>query len=277
MKSYLDCYPCFFKQAINTSRMISSEDEMIWQILNKISLAIPRIPYGASPPEIGREVYRIISEETGIRDPFRTKKQECIQKALSLYSDLQDKIKNSKDRLMTAIRLSIAGNVIDFGANSSFDLERDIDEILDRKLAINHYEEFCKRLKKADHVFFIADNAGETVFDRLLIEELGKPVIYVVREKPIINDAIHEDAVNSGLDKVATIISSGCDTPGTILEYCSEEFLDYYKSTDFIISKGQGNYEGLSDEDRPIFFLLKAKCRVIAHDIGVKKGSIILA
>ena len=186
-------------------------------------------------------------------------------------------INSSNERLKTAVRLSIAGNVIDFGANTDFDLPRDIETILSQDFSIDHYQEFCEVLDNAEHVLYLADNAGETVFDRILIEELHKPVIYAVREKPIINDATREDALLAGVDEVSEILSSGCDAPGCILKFCSDEFLKVYRSADLIISKGQGNYEALSDEERPIFFLLKAKCRVVAQDIGVEEGSIILA
>jgi uncharacterized protein with ATP-grasp and redox domains len=276
MRAYLDCYPCFFTQAIKTSRMLNLDEKKIWEILNDLSLAIPKIPSGATPPEIGREVYRVISKRTGLEDPYKEIKEKCTRQALSLYPGLQKLKDTSEDRLMTAVRLSIAGNVIDFGANTDFDLKRDLKTILSQDFAINHYPQFCKALAKAQNVLYIADNAGETVFDRLLIEEINKPVIYVVREKPVINDATREDALNSGIDEVAEIVSSGCDAPGNILKFCSNDFFNIYNSSDFIISKGQGNYEGLSDEERSIFFLLKTKCQVIARDIGVEKGSIIL-
>ncbi|HEC92753.1 MAG TPA: DUF89 family protein, partial [Candidatus Atribacteria bacterium] len=127
---------------------------------------------------------------------------------------------------------------------------------------------------------YLADNAGEVVFDRLLIEELveelGKEVIYVVRGKPIINDALIEDALFCGINKVAKITSSGSDAPGTILQHCSLEFIKLYQDADLIISKGQGNYESLSEEDRPIFFLFKAKCPVIARDVGCNVGDMVL-
>lgn len=277
MKAYLDCYPCFFIQTLKTSRMITSDEKEILQILNEVSSSIPKIPFGATPAEIGREVYRIISQKTGVEDPYREVKERCIHQALSLYPELKKLISSSKDRLMTAVRLSIAGNVIDFGANADFDLKRDIETILSQDFSINHYKEFCELLEKARKILYLADNAGETVFDRLLIEELHRPVIYAVREKPIINDATREDALLSGIDKVTEIISSGCDAPGIILKFFSDDFLKVYRSADMIISKGQGNYEGLSDENRPIFFLLKVKCQVIARDIGVEEGSIILA
>lgn len=276
MKSYLDCYPCFFTQAIRTSRMITSDEKKIWQILNEVSLSLPEIHFGATPPEIGREVYRIISKRTGIKDPYRKIKEKCTHQALFLYPELKKLINSSEDRLMTAIRISIAGNIIDFGANFDFDLKKDVGTILSQDFSINHYREFCEALDKARKILYLADNAGETVFDRFLIEEINKPVIYVVRAHPIINDATREDALLAGIDKVAEIVSSGCDAPGNILKFCSDEFLKVYRSADLIISKGQGNYEGLSDEDRPIFFLLKAKCHVIARDIGIDEGSIVL-
>lgn len=276
MKSYLDCYPCFFIQAIRTSRMITSDEKKIWQILNEVSLSLPEIHFGATPPEIGREVYRIISKRTGIKDPYRKIKEKCTRQALSLYPELKKLINSSEDRLMTAIRISIAGNIIDFGANFDFDLKKDVGTILSQDFSINHYREFCEALDKARKILYLADNAGETVFDRFLIEEINKPVIYVVRAHPIINDATREDALLAGIDKVAEIVSSGCDAPGNILKFCSDEFLKIYRSADLIISKGQGNYEGLSDEDRPIFFLLKTKCHVIARDIGIDEGSIVL-
>jgi hypothetical protein len=256
--------------------MMGVNEEKTREILVSFGQYLPHIPKKAIPPEIGREAYRIISEITGIRDPFADIKKENTQKALSLYPDLKERIASSEDRLKMAVRMSIAGNVIDFGANADFDLDKDLDVLLSQPMAIDDYRAFCHVLKRVGKVLFIADNAGETVFDRLLIEEMGKPVVYVVREKPIINDAIYQDAVDAGIDQLAEIVTSGTDAPGTILGLCSDQFLEVYRSADLIISKGQGNYEGLSDEARPVFFLLKAKCAVIAKDIGVRQGSLIL-
>jgi len=276
MKAYLDCYPCFFSQAIKTSRIITSDDRKIRQVLDAVAEFLPGVCFEATPPEIGREVYRIISEITGVVDPYQKIKEECTRQALSLYPELKKMVDDSQDRLMAAVKVAIAGNIIDFGANADFDLRNDIETILSQDFGINHYKEFCEGLAGAKKVLYIADNAGETVFDRILIEEIQKPVIYVVREKPVINDAVRKDALEAGIDNVAEIISSGCDAPGTILKLCSSEFMKVYRSADFVISKGQGNYEGLSGEARPIFFLLKTKCAVIARDIGVEKGHIIL-
>ncbi len=276
MKVYLDCYPCFFQQALNAGRMIGADEDTIQKILFEVNTILPKIPIGATPPEIGREVYRIVSRLTGVQDPYRKIKNRCTQQALALYPGLKEKVRSADDPLRRAIRVAIAGNVIDFGSNTPFDLENDLESILSQRFAIDHYDAFKAALTRAKGVLYIADNAGETVFDRVLIEELGKPVTYVVREHPIINDAVHEDAIAAGIDSVADILSSGSDAPGNILRLCSDKFLKTYEASDLIISKGQGNYEGLSGEIRPVFFLLKAKCSVIAKHIGVEQGSIIL-
>jgi hypothetical protein len=157
-----------------------------------------------------------------------------------------------------------------------FDIEKEITDILRRDFAICDYREFVSYLDRADKILFIGDNAGECVFDSILIEEMNKPTVYVVRDIPVINDATYDDAVKAGIDRVATIISSGTKSPGTVLKTCSAQFRALYDNSSFIISKGQGNYEALSNEKRPLFFLLKAKCHVIAEHIGVEDGGIVL-
>lgn len=276
MKTYLDCIPCFFKQALFAARAALDDEARIKTVLDKVGMLVSEIPLNSSPPETGREVYRTIREVTGVDDPFRDLKGKSIDKALALYPTLKHLLGEAKEPLKTAVRLAIAGNVIDFGANPDFQLEQDIQEVLQKKPAINHYQAFKEKLARAQDILYLGDNAGETVFDRLLIETMGKPVTFVVREIPIINDATAEDAISSGLDNVAAIVSSGCDAPGTVLGGCSEPFLAHFNKADLIISKGQGNYETLSHEKRPIFFLLKAKCPMIARDLGVKAGDIVI-
>ncbi|MFO7979221.1 MAG: ARMT1-like domain-containing protein [Candidatus Aminicenantes bacterium] len=276
MKAYLDCYPCFFIQTLRTMRLITSDEKEIWKALREVSSFLPQLSFDSTPPEIGREVYRIISEITGVEDPYKEIKKTCTQKALDLYPEVKEKVKKADNPLMAALRAAIAGNIIDFGANTEFDIEKDLEKIFVQDFAVNHFHEFKQMIRKADRIVYLADNAGETVFDRILIEELDVPVIYAVRDKPVINDAVKEDAVAAGLDRIAEIISSGSDAPGTVLNCCSKEFLDTFNKAPMIISKGQGNYEALSELKKPIFFLLKAKCPVIAEDIGVPEGSIIL-
>ncbi|MCD4793320.1 MAG: ARMT1-like domain-containing protein [Bacteroidales bacterium] len=276
MKTYLECIPCFMQQALRAGRMTAKNEEQVKLILDEVSELVPNFSLENTPAEYGAEVYRIIKEITGVVDPYKQIKEDSINEALALIPDLKQIIDESDNRLLTAVRIAIAGNVIDFGVNESFSLIEDIGKILVQDFAVSDFNYFKSAVKKAEKILYIGDNAGESVFDKLLIEEMGKPVIYAVREIPVINDSTYEDAVNSGLADVATIISSGVKAPGTILNQCNNEFLELFKSADMVISKGQGNYEGLSDVNRPLFFLLKAKCEVIAKDLGMKKNDIIL-
>lgn len=276
MRTYLDCLPCFLSQALRAARNATRDEALIKRVLDEVGRMLADIPLESTPPESGRRIYQKAAEITGNRDPFRKAKEESTREALALYPFLKDRVTASEDRLSTAVRVAIAGNVIDFGPNRPFDLQEEIEEAIRKAAAIWAYPSFREAVAEAHEILYIADNAGECVFDRVLIEALDRPVIYAVREVPVINDATWEDAVAAGVDKTARIISSGTDAPGTILGTCSSEFKEIYRQARCIISKGQGNYEALSNETRPIFFLLKTKCRVIADDIGVSEGDIVL-
>lgn len=283
MKTYLECIPCFFKQALEASRLSGADETIQKEVLDKLSKLIPEIHLSSTPPEMGRIIYRLVNKITERRDPFKEIKEKDNRQALKLYPDLKAKIESSNDRLLTAVRLAIAGNIIDYGVPNHFAIEEEIENCLKRDFAIFDYRDFKEALDEADGIVYLADNAGEVVFDKVLIEEIKKldasrkrKIFYVVRDKPVINDALVEDARACGIEEVAEVVSSGSDAPGTVLDLCSQEFLKLYEQAKMIISKGQGNFEALSDEDKPIFFLLKAKCPVIAKDIGCSFGDMIL-
>lgn len=277
MRTYLDCIPCFFKQALEAARMAGAGEDVQKKILDSLASEVINFPLSSSPPEMGQIVYRLVREITGEEDPFKKVKDEYNKIALNIYPDLKRKVAHSEDRLLAAIRLAIAGNIIDFGVGNSFVLEKEIKGSFKKDFAIFDYQEFREILKSTKQILYLADNAGEVVFDRILIEELNREVIYVVRDKPVINDALIEDAKFCGVDKIAKVVSNGSDAPGTVLDLCSRDFLSLYAKARLIVSKGQGNFEGLSGRDNaPIFFLLKAKCPIIANDIGCKVGDIIL-
>jgi len=259
------------------------------RVLNEVSKLIHGFPLDASPPKMGREIFRIVKGITGKDDPFRKIKQKSNKLVLDIYPKLKEEIRSSDDKLLTAVELAIAGNVIDYGVKNSLDVDKEIEKILagdfvgvekSSKKSFD-YQEFKDALNNAKSILYLGDNAGEIVFDKLLIEELSNilpdtKITYVVRDKPVINDVLVEDAVSCGLDKIVDVISSGCDAPGTILDLCSKEFLKLYESAELIISKGQGNFETLADEKRPIFFLFKVKCPVIANHTGFNLGDIVL-
>ncbi len=276
MKTYLDCLPCFVEQALRASRIATDDDKLIKQVLDDVGDMIKEIPMENTPAESGILIYGKIREITGVADPYREIKQQHIAEAKALYPELEKMVAESDDSLLTAIRLAIAGNVIDLGINKTFDIVADVKRILKQDFGIFDYEAFKTKLNAAENILYIGDNAGESVFDKILIRQLKRRVKYAVRSQPIINDATMEDALSSGLDEVAELIESGSIAPGTILNRCTPEFIRIYRNVDMVISKGQGNYEGLSDEKRSIFFMLKAKCPVIARHLGVKEGDIVL-
>jgi len=280
MRTYLDCIPCFIRQSLDAARH-ATEDVYIHQkvVRGVIGLA-NNLDMSQSPPVIGQKIHRLIRELAGVEDPYHNVKQQFNNLALKLYSEMRNSVVESENRLETAVRLAIAGNIIDFGVNSTLqesELEKTISQCLSEKLTDMQIEPFRKAIDEAEDIFYLADNAGEIVFDRLLIEQLPiERITVAVKGEPVINDATMEDANLAGLTRIVEVIDNGSDAPGTILETCSQNFCNRFENADLIIAKGQGNYETLSNVDKNIFFILKAKCPVIARDLGCKVGEMIL-
>jgi len=230
----------------------------------------------STPPEIGAQVHRIVRQEVGNGDPYRAVKVASTRQALAFYPRMKTLLAEAQDPLEVSVRLSIAGNIIDVGPAREYDLWDTVERVLVQTFAIDDETSLRSALSCAGQVLYLADNAGETVFDRILIETLDVPVVYAVKGGPILNDATREDAIAAGVDQGAEIVSTGSDAPGTILDRCSEEFRRLYDRAELILAKGQANYETLSEEGPRVFFLLQTKCPVIARDVGVPVGSIVL-
>lgn len=276
MKTYVDCYPCFLRQAISAARYAESDDAQLHDIIKEVLAVLQAQSNGVSPPEIGAVVHRVVRELLGVVDPYRDEKRKATEKALNIYPRLKEIMREHHD-LETAIRISIAGNIIDLGISSAYDdLWTTVQRVLHQPFAINDLDKFREKLACMDRLLFIGDNAGETVFDRVLIESLHIPVTFIVKGGPVLNDVTREDALDSGLDRCATIISNGSDAPGTVLSLCSKEFRELFESAGLIMAKGQGNYETLCDAGPHVFCMLQVKCPVISHDIGVPTGSIVI-
>lgn len=259
--------------------MVSDDERLHRRVLDHVAQLLPTLPLDATPVDIGRAVHRAVKEISGCLDPYREVKQRSNDQALALYPRLQAHVEGSSDRLLAALHIAATGNVIDFGPDSAFDLERSIEEGLAEGLTGTDYPLLQERLGKADRVLYLGDNAGEIVFDKVLIKELvrlEKKVTFVVRGEPILNDVTLKDASYVSLDGLAEVISSGSDAPGTTLSNCSPQFLDTFRHARLILSKGQGNFEGLSEARVPLFFLFKVKCPVVAREIDVKPGAIVL-
>jgi len=282
LKTYLDCLPCFLNQALRAARA-STEDETVQrQVIDAVAKMIPELPLDLKPPELARQTYRIIADITGNKDPFHQSKSEANSAVLAIYPRLQQIVQDSEDRLFTACRLAIAGNSIDLGPKFDYG---NVENLLDvaasfLTLKINEYDGFWGNLDTCKRILYLGDNAGEIVFDRLFIEEINRvkklDICFVVRDSPVINDVTMDDALTVGMDRIARVVSSGSDAPATVLSECSAELQQLYRSADIIISKGQGNYESLEGEAGNIFFLLRAKCPLVAKSLGISVGDCVL-
>jgi len=277
LRTYLDCYPCFLRQALNAARRAGADEQQQASVVKRVLSLLEEISLDANPPDIAYRVHQIVSRTVAVDDPYREAKETSTREALALYPRLKELVMRSEDRLDTAIRISISGNIIDFGYKDKLDdLWGTVEHVLEQTYAINNSAQLRAQLERVDRLLYLADNAGETAFDRVLIEELPLPVTYVVKGGPILNDATMEDALAAGLDTCATLFSNGSQAPGTILPLCSDAFRQLYAAAPLIVAKGQANYETLSDAGAQVFCLLQVKCPVIALDVGVPTGSIVV-
>jgi len=275
METYYDCLPCFVRQTLDAVRMVTDSKEIHERVLRGVMGALGEMDFQKSPPVMGQYIHRMIRNISGCEDPYRQLKEKYNQYALGLYPDIREKIETSSDSFTTAVRMAIAGNIIDFGATLHVDhsvIHSTIESSLTDPL-FGSMEAVFTAVSGAQKILYLGDNTGEIVFDRLLIERLPvENLIFAVRGMPILNDATMEDAAATGMTELVHVIHNGSDAPGTVLDECSPEFRKIFIEADLVIAKGQGNFETLSDVDKNIVFLLKAKCPVIANHIGCRVG-----
>ena len=279
MRTELECLPCFFRQISRTLAYAGVNGDRGRAITRRAGSIIESVSFDQAPARVSTLLHRLIREESGV-DPYRKVKETYNRIALEKLPDVR-RMAHSTDRLAGSVRAAIAGNVIDFGIYDNVDLDRALRESFELPLADIAFDEFSDAVHKARRVLYLCDNAGEIVFDRVLIETLrdrGKEVTAVVKGVPVINDATLEDARSAGLHGSASaVIDNGNDGIGTLLELCSEAFLQEYRTADLIISKGQANYETLVQErDARTFFLFMVKCPVVAKGLRRKNGDIVL-
>jgi uncharacterized protein with ATP-grasp and redox domains len=280
MKTYFDCIPCFVRQALDAARLATDDEQIHEKAVREVLRLAIELDMSQSPPVMGQQIHRLIRNLVGNDDPYYRAKKQFNSLALKLYSGLRKQIISSNDPLETAVRLAIAGNIIDFGVKSSLtelEVKKTINDSLSGYLNPEQVQDLKNAIVEAEEILYLADNAGEIVFDHLLIEQLPiEKITVVIKGSPVINDATIDDANVVGLGRIVEVIDNGSDGPGTILETCSQSFRDRFEKADLIIAKGQGNYETLSDLDKNIFFILKVKCPVIARDLGCEVGEMIL-
>lgn len=270
MEILIDCIPCMLRQALEASRLATDRVDVQEKIMEDAIQIISHYKDYQNSPDLCQAMHQTIKRHTLIKDPYVKIKRRDIDAAQKILPDLINFLKRKQNSLYWALKIAVTGNIIDSAINKNADMMGCMKEELEKSFSRCDLEQFESRLETAKSILIIGDNAGETVFDRVLVERLSKyNLAFAVRSEPVINDATAEDAYASGLADYAQIISTGCGAPGAVLSECGREFLNLFESADVIISKGQGNFEALSECRRPIFFLLKAKCPVISQKLDV--------
>lgn len=277
-----DCIPCILKMTISSLRKLTLDPKSVRTLYTDI-LQIPALRgqvWDITSPEIIETVWKKIVATVNSRDPFYEVKSNQNKNILTLYPFLEKMVKGAPDPLKLAVKLSILGNSMDFMvADSSLAIEKSIAEKTKLPLEDENYAKFKQQLEATRHLLIFGDNAGEIVFDRLLIETLKKiyqlEITFVVRSMPTLNDATLTEAKAVGIDKITTVIENGIDgpLPGTVLNRCSSKVNALVDQSDLIISKGGGNFDTLDEErkhlNKKISFLLLSKCAPHHDNFGV--------
>jgi len=278
LKSSLECLACVVQQGLRAARAATDDPELQQRIVMEVAKRVPGLDMDASPAVNSQCAYYLANEISGNQDPYKDARRIQNELALALESELRDLVANSTDPLDTALHLAAAGNVIDLGTGQSNDVDiRDaIEQALRERFAVDHTEAFRESLARCSDLLYLLDNAGEIVFDKILIEELTHhtSVTAVVKGAPIINDAVLEDAEQVGLTQICDVIDNGGPFIGSPPDLVPERFRQRMAAADVIVAKGQGNYETVDDFPGDVFLILKAKCDVVARHMGVQLGQV---
>jgi len=259
-----DCLSCLSDQAIKVTKLLELDDATSKKVFDTAAQILIDHDMSHTPPQIAKVIYQAISDITGEDDPVALAKERATQEALKIDTSFIQTIPD-------ALKLSVIGNVIDFGSQEKFDLNEMIQSHFHQTFAIDDSANFIKELRNAKEIVIIGDNVGEHIFDKLLIETIKKnydvEVHYFVRGKPIINDVTVKEA--QVLNSCAHIVDTGVETPGYDLEETNTASKEIFDRADIVLAKGMGNFESLyRATQRPVYFLFVVKCTVVAEAIG---------
>ena len=283
MKMQEKCLPCVVNQAIKVADMVGMKEK--GNLLRRVFSYLSQVDYNAiTSPELIGEIFSIIKEETGNQDPYKETRQKYNKMFLERLPVYEKEIEQSKNPFEEAVKYAIIGNVIDFNPIHELtilDVERHFKRLKGENLEINDAAFLQKELETAKTILYLGDNCGEICLDKILLKKIKAmnpkvQIFFATRGAAVVNDSIEEDAYLVGIDEVATVVSNGDSSLGTVLSRTSKEFLQIYEKADVVIAKGQANYECLSTEKKNIYFLLMTKCQAIAKDIGAPEMKMIL-
>ena len=264
------------KMAVRESRLAAPDDERLqFEIVSAWGRMLGDLDFKQPPPALARHLNDLVRSMSGCGDLYAEDKRASNEFARSLIPGLRERIESvrgsGEDPLRLALEIAIVGNCIDRGVDIDVDLGKELESAGDA-LAGGTFDAFASKAVKNANILMLGDNCGEIVFDTLLVEELirrGCRVTYAVRSQPVINDATMSDAHDAGMSRLCSVVGSGADTPGTVLDRCTAEFLDIMREADLVLSKGQGNYESLERVYPGVFCAFKVKCNRISKDTGL--------
>ena len=285
-----DCIPCILRMTITSLRKLPLDEDSVKTLYTDIleNPALHGLDWDTTSVVVIEDIWKEIVRKVNTPDPFSKEKSNQNKKIMNLYPYLEKMVNTAADPLHMAVKLSILGNSMDLMvADPSVTIENSISEKVKIPLSKKNYSQFKHQLKASKLLLIFGDNAGEIVFDKLLIETIKKmhqlEITYVVRSVPTLNDATLKEAESVGLDKIATVIENGIDgpLPGTLLSRCSDEVNDLVRRSDLIISKGGGNFDTLDEErkhlNKNISFLLLSKCHPYCNHFDTNLYQPILA
>jgi len=274
MKAHPDCLVCISRQALNTLRVIFPEDtERQSDELKKVYKYLSGVSKDDTTPRIATSVQMLISEETGIDNPYNRIKKNNYKLTLGFEKYLSTYVSAADDKLKESVRTAIFGNIIDLAANPDVEIEKEINRMSANNTSLIDYPKFKEDVNKAEEILYIADNIEEVVFDKILIDQLGKERVTVaVRDSAFMNDVTFSDAQEIELDKYCKVIPIGSGIAGVDINNAAPEFLEIFNRAPVVIAKGQGNFETLYPSQRPIYFLFRVKCDYVANVINLPLG-----
>ncbi|WP_457750339.1 damage-control phosphatase ARMT1 family protein [Sulfurimonas sp.] len=276
-----ECVDCIINQSLKVADAIGADAALKNRLVSMVEDMSKNFSFSQTPPEIAADVYEKMSQIAQKEDLYDEVKELSTQKAYTFVPFLEEKLLTCKDKLLSATKIAVAGNVIDLAAQVEFSLEEELDKVFHTEFSHNDFEKFQAQLASAKHVVILGDNVGEHIFDYLLIQTLQElyPALtcsYMVRGRPIINDVTCKEAKEAGFDRLCNLVDSGVNTPGFVYNRATKEAQKLFNAADLVISKGMGNYECLSPSHRKnICFLLKVKCSVVAKSLDKEVGDII--
>ncbi len=279
MTSSIDCIPCVFSIILKVLKATDLDDQAKNQIMrDSFEAGKELLETGNAPLMLGK-VLEKVRERTGQEDPFYDFKRRSTSIALTLLPKFREQVKQAENPLLLALKISVAANGLDLVAIEESQLDQIAEElaVCDEIELQGEADQLSAELDDAREIFIIGDNAGEVVFDLLILEQLeAENIYYGVRGYPVLNDATEVEALEAGVYRWAEIISNDSYVPGTVLTDVSEQFLERFNSADLVLAKGQGNYESLRNSPRELYNLFKIKCQPVADELGYKLNDYLL-